>query len=322
MKFEEMYIEANASEKPFVCDVLNKLGLEPREQLFEIYQSLNAYISTYADGTYSTYPDLCIEEQYVSFGDFMKRYSKIIENSKMIELINKAKSELKMNDSELSLAIGKSRQYIGKMLRLPQSKKVQDKVIKEISEFMDKVKNQVVEKEINISGVLVPNKIQDVLVGQANELDEKDKEIANLKLKNHQANKDISILKKANEQQKLVIDKLDDQLIKAEKIHNEDVKAIELKDKEIHYLNERRIEYKEASIKKQRLVDSLTKENGLLTGELEHSKRETDYFVNQFKRVEGELKELKSSHTTSKALNWFFVVAIILAAIIWKAYNG
>nr|DAF69028.1 MAG TPA: hypothetical protein [Caudoviricetes sp.] len=202
--------------------------------------------------------------------------------NKMIELINKAKLDLKMNDSELSLAIGKSRQYIGKMLRLPQSKKVQDRVIKEINEFMDKAKNPVAQNAV-IGNV----ELAGAMLNQAAMLSNKDKE--------------ISDLKKANEQQKLVIDKLDDQLLKAEKIHNEDVKSIESKDKEISKFIE------------------LRKEDLAKNAELW---KVTDYFVNQFKRVEDELKELKSSHTTSKALNWFFVVAIILAAIVWKAYNG
>lgn len=272
MKFEEMYIKASKDQKPKVYAVLEKLGFAKNG----VVGSSDDYVTTYENGMYCDFSSTCVGYPVYSYDDFMKKY----DSCEMIELINKAKSKHKMNDSELSLALGKSRQYIGKMLRLPQSKKVQDKVIKEIGEFMDKVKNQVIEKEIDISGVFIPNKIQDVIVGQANELDEKDKQ--------------ISDLKKANEQQKLVIDKLDDQLIKAEKIHNEDVKAIEAKDKT----------------------------NADLEENLEQSKRETDYFVNQFKRVEDELKELKSSHTTSKALNWFFVVAIILAAIIWKSYNG
>lgn len=307
MKFEEMYIEANHSQKAEVIRVLNKNGFKIKKyySFNEICASRDGFISTYKDGTYGTFGECIIEDQYYSYEDFMKKY----DSCEMIELINKAKSELRMNDSELSLALGKSRQYIGKMLRLPQSKKVQDKVIKEINALLTRDKfgklsignhthMSIENVEVNGGEIFVTGTIQDP----------KDKQ--------------ISDLKKANEQQKLVIDKLDDQLIKAEKIHNEDVKTIEAKDKEIKYLNERRIEYKDVSIKKQRMVDSLTKENELLTGKLEHSRRETDYFVNQFKRVEDELKELKSSHTTSKALNWFFVVAIILAAIVWKAYNG
>lgn len=297
MKFEEMYIKASANQKPKIYEVLEKNGFKRNGFL-----GGGEYVTTYEDGSYSDLSIACTGYPVYSFDEFMEKYGK---QNKMIELISKAKSELKMNDSELSLALGKSRQYIGKMLRLPQSKKVQDKVIKEINEFMDKAKN--------------PNE-ENVVLGNLELID--CNELSALRFQNNQATKEISDLKKANEQQKLVIDKLDDQLLKAEKIHNEDVKTIEAKDKEIKYLNERRIEYKDVSIKKQRMVDSLTKENELLTGKLEHSRRETDYFVNQFKRVEDELKELTSSHTTSKALNWFFVVAIILAAIVWKAYNG
>jgi len=306
MKFENFYVNCNTETQiNIVANIAKSNGYKeiPREDLNE------SIIGFYENGNFQYLPNNCRYGKTLNFDEFISKYGK---QNEMVELINKAKSELKMNDSELSLAIGKSRQYIGKMLRLPQSKKVQDKVIKEINAFMDKVKNPVGEcKDAIISNIEIVNPSEGLagaMLNQAAMLSNKDKE--------------ISDLKKANEQQKLVIDKLDDQLIKAEKIHNEDVKTIESKDKEIKYLNRRRIEYKDASIKKQRMVDSFTKENELLTGKLEHSRHETDYFVNQFKRVKDELKELKSSHTTSKTLNWFFVVAIILAAIVWKAYNG
>ena len=288
MKFEEMYIEANHSQKAKVIRVLNKNGFKIKKyySFNEICASRDGFISTYKDGTYGTFGDCIIEGQYYSYEDFMKKY----DSCEMIELINKAKSELKMNDSELSLALGKSRQYIGKMLRLPQSKKVQDKVIKEISEFMDKVKNPVGECKNAVIGSIDCD------------------ELSVLRFQNNQATKEISDLKKANEQQKLVIDKLDDRLIKAEKIHNEDVKTIDLKDKEINYLNKRRIEYKKSSIEKQKMIDELT-------DALQWEQKE-------FNKTRDELEEVKSSHNTSKALNWFFVVAIILAAIVWKTYNG
>lgn len=303
MKFEEMYIEANHSQKAEVIRVLNKNGFKiKRHYSFnEICASWDRFISTYKDGTYATFSECCIEDQYISYEDFMKKY----DSCEMIELINKAKSDFKMNDSDLSLSLGKSRQYIGKMLRLPQSKKVKDKVIKEINEFMDKVKNPVSEcKDAIISNIEIVNPSEGLagaILNQTAMLSNKDKE--------------ISDLKKANEQQKLVIDKLDDQLLKAEKIHNEDVKQLDAKDQEIKKLAHLRSEDLRECIDKQTEINKLN-------AALEQSRRETDYFVNQFKCVESELKELTSSHTTSKALNWFFVVAIALAAIIWKAYNG
>lgn len=278
MKFENMHVKCETTkQREQVESILLKNGFKFVGVVIRGYKdvSVSAGKESFTHTCKSGY-----QKQY-NFKEFMTKY---IKQNEMIELINNAKSELKMNDSELSLALGKSRQYVGKMLRLPQSKKVQDRVIKEISEFMDKVKNPVGEcKDATIDNIEIVNPSEGLagaILNQTAMLSNKDKE--------------ISDLKKANEQQKLVIDKLDDQLIKAEKIHNEDVKQLNAKDK----INE------------------------VLEGKLEHSRRETDYFVNQFKRVEDELKELKSSHTTSKALNWFFVVAIVLAAIVWKAYNG
>ena len=264
MKFEDMHVKCKTVEqRKQVESILLENGFEFVG--VEIYGYKDVCVSAIAKVFAHTVRDNH-QKQY-NFEDFMEKYEK---QNEMIETINKAKSELKMNDSELSLALGKSRQYIGKMLRLPQSKKVQDKVIKEINEFIDKAKDQ---KKFAVEDIKVSLSVD---VGPS----EKDKQ--------------ISDLKKANEQQKIVIDKLDDQLIKAEKIHNEDVKLLDAKDKI----------------------------NANLEEKLEQSKRETEYFINQFKRAEDKLKELKSSHTTSKALNWFFVVAIILAAIVWKAYNG
>lgn len=299
MKFEKLLISHDTPTQVLESrKILDSMGYKAYS---DSRWASDLYIHTYDNGDYQilTMSGWHLGSKKYSFNEFIQKYGK---KNEMIDLINKAKSELKMNDSELSLAIGKSRQYIGKMLRLPQSKKVQDKVIKEINEFMDKAKNPVVD-------IVNPSEgLAGAILNQTAMLSNKDKE--------------ISDLKKANEQQKLVIDKLDDQLIKAEKIHNEDVKTIEAKDKEISFLNKLRSEHGEASIKSTQKIYELTKANESLTEKLEQSKRETDYFVNQFKYAEDELKELKSSHTTSKALNWFFVVAIILAVIVWKAYNG
>ncbi len=306
MKFEKLLISHDTPTQVLESrKILDSMG-------YKVYSdnrwASDLYIHTYDDGDYQilSMGGLHQGSKKYSFNEFVSKYEK---QNEMIETINKAKSELKMNDSELSLALGKSRQYIGKMMRLPQSKKVQDKVIKEINALLTRDKfgklsignhthMSIENVEVNGGEIFVTGTIQDP----------KDKQ--------------ISDLKKANEQQKLVIDKLDDQLIKAEKIHNEDVKTIEAKDKEISFLNKLRSEHGEASIKSTQKIYELTKANESLTEKLEQSKRETDYFVNQFKYAEDELKELKSSHTTSKALNWFFVVAIILAVIVWKAYNG
>lgn len=281
MKFEKLLISHDTPTQVLESrKILDSMG-------YKVYSddrwASDLYIHTYDDGDYQilTMSEWHQGSKEYSFNEFISKYGK---QNEMIELINKAKSELKMNDGELSLAIGKSRQYIGKMLRLPQTKKVQDKVIKEISEFMDKAKDQ---KKFAVEDIKVNLSVD---VG----LSEKDKQ--------------ISDLKKANEQQKLVIDKLDDQLIKAEKIHNEDVKAIE----------------KLASdLREEIVLHNITKDKSKSDQDLINELTDAlAWEQKEFNKTKDELNEIKSSHTTSKALNWFFVVAIILAAIVWKAYNG
>uniref|UniRef100_A0AB39C8W2 Transcriptional regulator n=1 Tax=Acinetobacter phage vB_AbaM-SPB TaxID=3236747 RepID=A0AB39C8W2_9CAUD len=66
------------------------------------------------------------------FEYFMKNHM-----NEMIKKIHQAKKELGLNNSELSLKMGKSRPYIAKMLNQPQSEKVQNKVIKEIDELLE-----------------------------------------------------------------------------------------------------------------------------------------------------------------------------------------
>jgi transcriptional regulator with XRE-family HTH domain len=125
----------------------------------------------------------------------------------MIKKIHQAKKELGLNNSELSLKMGKSRPYIAKMLNQLQSEKVQNKVIAEL----DKLLNQ---PEVNDSFVS----------NLADELESKDKEIANLK--------------KIIESKDLAISGLIKQNDEAKKIHDKDVKALADKDDQILLLTE------------------------------------------------------------------------------------
>lgn len=58
----------------------------------------------------------------------------------MIEKINQAKKQLNFNNKQLSEALGYSRQYITKMLNLPQSEKIQNKVENEIHALLSREK--------------------------------------------------------------------------------------------------------------------------------------------------------------------------------------
>lgn len=186
----------------------------------------------------------------ISFEEFMKRYS---END-MIKKIHQAKKELGLNNSELSLRMGKSRPYIAKMLNQPQSEKVQNKVIAELDKLLSEPK------------------VDDTFVSNlADELESKDKEIATLK--------------KTIESKDLAISGLIKQNDEAKKIHDKDVKALVEKDDQFMVLAE----------------------------SLEQSNRERDYFVNQFKRSESDVNNLKSKIKRERII--ILIVIVILTAL-------
>jgi len=137
----------------------------------------------------------------ISFDEFMEKYSE----NEMIKKIHQAKKELGLNNSELSLKMGKSRPYIAKMLNQPQSEKVQNKVIAEL----DKLLNQPEVDDTFVSNL-------------ADEIESKDKE--------------ISDLKKVIESKDLAISGLIKQNDEAKKIHDKDVKIISEKQDQIDRL--------------------------------------------------------------------------------------
>lgn len=140
----------------------------------------------------------------------------------MIKKIHQAKKELGLNNSELSLKMGKSRPYIAKMLNQPQSEKVQNKVIAELDKLIDR-KNyaQAMEKELKPLIDSVKN-TSNTLWNEI--LDGKDKE--------------ISDLKKVIESKDLAISGLIKQNDEAKKIHDKDVKALVEKDDQFMVLAE------------------------------------------------------------------------------------
>ncbi|CCH57776.1 transcriptional regulator [Acinetobacter phage AP22] len=144
--------------------------------------------------------------------------------NEMIKKIHQAKKELGLNNSELSLRMGKSRPYIAKMLNQPQSEKVQNKVIKEIDELLE-FEQRCKEKEYArcASELNIPVSINDLSV-QKHQDNEKDKE--------------ISDLKKVIESKDLAISGLIKQNDEAKKIHDKDVKALADKDDQILLLTE------------------------------------------------------------------------------------
>lgn len=169
----------------------------------------------------------------ISFDEFMQKYSE----SEMIKKIHQAKKELGLNNSELSLKMGKSRPYIAKMLNQPQSEKVQNKVIKEIDELLEFDKLCKAKEYARCASELnIPVSINDLSV-QKHQDSEKDKEITDLK--------------KIIESKDLAISGLIKQNDEAKKIHDKDVESLKLSHSKIFNLNNS-IEKKDA------LIDELT----------------------------------------------------------------
>ncbi|QYC51361.1 putative transcriptional regulator [Acinetobacter phage BUCT628] len=156
-------------------------------------------------------------ERKISFEEFMQKYE-----NKMIKKIHQAKKELGLNNSELSLKMGKSRPYVAKMLNQPQSEKVQNKVIAELDKLIDgKNYAQTMKEEVKPLIESVKN-TSNTLWNEI--LDGKDKE--------------ISDLKKIIESKDLAISGLIKQNDEAKKIHDKDVKALVEKDDQFMVLTE------------------------------------------------------------------------------------
>lgn len=199
MKFESFYIECkNKDQRNELSKHLEDIGFKYIESedfdltigcyRNEFYQYLN-HRTVYGSPTFD-------------FEYFMKNHM-----NDMIKKIHQSKKELGLNNSELSLKMGKSRPYIAKMLNQPQSERVQNKVIAEL----DKLLNQPEVDDTFVSNL-------------ADELESKDKEISDLKKIIESKDLAISGLIKQNDEDK--------------KIHDKDVKALADKDDQILLLEE------------------------------------------------------------------------------------
>ena len=133
MKFENLYIE---------CE-----NLEQRDEVFGLaleYGYKRWCGRTNELGVFTTFEGKVFDLNWYGCKDSDK-FKKLTPNefflkykieNKMIENIEKAMAELKLNRHELSSALGMSRPYITKMLTCPQSEKTQARVVKIIDELM------------------------------------------------------------------------------------------------------------------------------------------------------------------------------------------
>ncbi|QZI85304.1 putative transcriptional regulator [Acinetobacter phage BUCT629] len=262
MKFESFYIECkNKDQRNELSKHLEDIGFKYIES-----EDFDLTIGCYDSGTYQY---LNHNQKYgiptYDFEYFMKNHM-----SEMIKKIHQAKKELGLNNSELSLKMGKSRPYIAKMLNQPQSEKVQNKVIKEIDELLE-FEKLCKEKEY-----------AKVMSGKTE-----------ITIENNSKEVEISALKKIIESKDLAISGLVKQNDEAKKIHDKD-------------------------------INTLVEVEGNLIGakiDLDRTKVELDYFVNQYKQSESDVAGLKSKIKRERIII-LIVIAILTALFFLKGSIG
>ncbi|UMO77882.1 transcriptional regulator [Acinetobacter phage Cato] len=222
----------------------------------------------------------------ISFEEFMQRYSK----NKMIKKIHQAKKELGLNNSELSLRMGKSRPYIAKMLNQPQSEKVQNKVIAEIDRLIDgNLYDQYLTEKQDKFNKEFKKDLRDLHEKIISHLSDGAKDpdlfISNLDDEFKLKDKEISDLKKTIESKDLAISGLIKQNDEAKKIHDIDSSTLDK-------LNEKHLE--------------LVKKN-------HQTEKDRGYFANQYKQSESDVNSLKSKIKRERII--ILIVIVILTAL-------
>lgn len=290
MKFENLYINCESMEqRNIVIAIALKNGynrfcsdgneknviMDAEGRVFDLeYDCNNAY-------------------KTLTYSEFSEKFSEV----KLLEKIHQAKKELGLNNTELSLRMGKSKPYIAKMLNQKQSEKIQNKVIKEIDELLsfdlrckEKAYAEAASDLKNVididepKGAALPTSIDSA--GLLNEL-------SVLRHQNGLKDIDLKETKQHLEQKTILVGKLSDQLEAAEKLHNQDLKAIKAKDDQFM----------------------------ILTESMEQAERERDYFVNQYKQSELDVKSLKKKIIRER---WIimFVIAILTGLFFLKGAIG
>lgn len=214
MKFESFYIECkNKDQRNELSKHLEDIGFKYIES-----EDFDLTIGCYDSGTYQY---LNHNQKYgiptYDFEYFMKNHM-----NEMIKKIHQAKKELGLNNSELSLRMGKSRPYIAKMLNQPQSEKVQNKVIKQLDNILD------TENYLKPYAEQAKKMQEDakIMSENTNITINNDPDILNqLSIERHQnsiKDKEIADLKKTIESKDLAISGLIKQNDEAKKIHDRD----------------------------------------------------------------------------------------------------
>lgn len=307
MEFENKVIKCGSVDKAKnAIDELVKLGY--KDQSVQNWP----HVICYDFGVCSSYPidnTTMLRFAIIEYEDFIGCNNLVIK-------INEAKEKLKLSNNQLSYALGKSKPYITKMLNYPQTEKVSKKVIAEIDALLE---------GNNVESFVKKLKAKNKLIGELqHSVRMLNGEVEQLK---YEHGKKVTELKKQVEDKQNVIWKLDDQLIKAEKVHNEDLAAINRLTKSYQDANEIILDNESTIIdlinEKSELNKQLEKERfsvGRLGGELDDANRCRDYWIKQNDYLEEELIDVNKVIKRDRII--FIAVFVIILLIVGVFWNG
>lgn len=293
MKFENLYIKCESMEqRNIVIAIALKNGYQrycadDNDQNVVMSDNGRVFDLNWA------YADQTEVYQKLTYSEFSEKFSEV----KLLEKIHQAKKELGLNNTELSLRMGKSKPYIAKMLNQKQSEKVQNKVIDEIDDILAfdlQCKEKAYAEAASDLSISAGYTIEEIDHNEINTGESKItplpttfdsagllNELSVLRHQNGLKDTELKETKQHLEQKTILVGKLSDQLTEAEKVHNKDLKALKDKDDQFFAIVESR----------------------------EQSERERDYFVNQYKQSELDVKSLKKKIIRER---WIIIIVIAI----------
>lgn len=306
MEFENLYISCESMDQR--STVINTALANGYERFCDDHNEVGVFTTECGKVFDLNWSDSFNRDEYknTTYGDFMSKYGKQQIESDLQIKINEAKEKLKLSNNQLSYALGKSKPYITKMLNYPQTEKVSKKVIAEIDSLLEGNNVESFVKKIKAKNKLIVELQHSVRMLNG--------EVEQIK---YEHGKKVTELKKQVEDKQTVIWKLDDQLLKAEKVHNEDLAAIKRLTKSYQDANEIILDNESTIIdlinEKSELNKLLEKERfsvGRLGGELNDANRCRDYWIKQSDYLEEELVD------ANKVIKRDRIIAIVVFAII------
>ncbi|MED6004896.1 hypothetical protein [Klebsiella pneumoniae] len=273
-------------------------------------------VSIYADKTYSVVEIITNGSGYITYEEFLSKYGVKESEESQVESdlyikINEAKEKLKLSNNQLSYALGKSKPYITKMLNYPQTEKVSKRVISEIDKLLEGSNVESFIKKLNAKNKLIGELQHSVRMLNG--------EVEQLK---YEHGKKVTELRKTIENKIHVINNLDDKLIFAKKVHNEDLAQINELSKKYKEADEIILDLENSTVelvkKKIELSQQLEKERfsvGRLGGELDDANRCRDYWMKQSDYLEEELID------ANEVIKRDRIVAIVVFVIILLVFG-